>query len=91
MLELVVFVSTVALVYIIGHTVGWIDAINAFGLKKEEKKVVRTELNDYSHLKRIAIQKGLYDPASMRTRSLDDELKIYDSEIKDDQYFIEKD
>ena len=76
MVELIVLMSTGALVYIIGHSVGWNDAVNAFGLKKEDRKVVKTELNDYSHLKKIAVQKGLYDPASMRARSLEDELKV---------------
>ena len=92
MIEVITFLAAVSLAYIVGHAIGWVDAMNAFGFKKkEEKKVAKAECTDYSHLKKVAIQKGLYNPATMRARELEDGLRVYDSEIKDDEYFIEKD
>ena len=97
MLDVMVYAVLIGIGYTLGSITGWIAGVNNLSLKKQVKNInanIKADpklCEDYSHLKNSpAAMKSMYERSLKRINNKDLYEKVYDADIVDDEYKVNK-
>ena len=93
MTDFVAYIIVAWIGYILGYFMGWFTGLNKFGENKPLKEEVSPEKNlctDYSHLRNSSIANNMPKTPLTYTRASKSSDKIYDAEIIQDEYRVNK-
>ena len=77
--------------YALGSVMGWVAGVNNLKIKKLSSLGKENICEDYSHLRNSpAARKSLYERSIKRVERKDLYEKVYDADIVDDEYKVDK-